>query len=181
MPDPFISVADLTDSLGRDMSSDPGATIAVDAACDTVRTLADHVFNEGTTTMRLDGTGTDALVLPERPVSSVSDVQVSGGGTMSWTLSDQEEGVLIAGDSSGTTLGATWPAGRQNVTVTYVHGYGTADVPRDVRAVALSVAQRLVIQGPPIQETVGDVSLRYSTSQLDLTAGEMAILAKYRR
>jgi hypothetical protein len=50
-----------------------------------------------------------------------------------------------------------WPSGRQNITVTYDHGYADADLPRDVRMVALSVASRIAVQGVALEESVGDV------------------------
>ena len=47
-----------------------------DAACDMVRTLAEQTFNDGTTTLTVDGTGTDAIVLPELPVNTVGTVNL---------------------------------------------------------------------------------------------------------
>jgi hypothetical protein len=73
-----------------------------------------------------------------------------------------------------------WPAGRQNVRVTYEYGYATVDFPRDVRAVALSIAARLMVQGVAKSETVGETSITYASASTDLTNGEKAILAKYR-
>jgi hypothetical protein len=64
MADPFIAPQDLVDYLGRGTITDPGMLIATDAACDTVRTIAERTFNQSTSTVTLDGTGTDALLLP---------------------------------------------------------------------------------------------------------------------
>jgi hypothetical protein len=79
MPDPFIAPQDLVDYLGRGTITDPGMIIATDAACDTVRTIAEQTFNQSTSTVTLDGTGTDALLLPELPVTSAGTVTVAGG------------------------------------------------------------------------------------------------------
>ena len=46
-------------------SADAGALIAIDAACDICRDVADQTFNLGTATVTLDGTGTDMLLLPQ--------------------------------------------------------------------------------------------------------------------
>ena len=73
-----------------------------------------------------------------------------------------------------------WPAGRQNVEVTYKHGYTPAELPRSVRMVALHIASRLVIQGVAQYETIGDVQMRYGVNATDLTDGERRILRKYR-
>jgi hypothetical protein len=178
MPDPFISAQDLVDYLGRGSVSDPGMIIATDAACDICRTIAQQQFNAGTTTLALDGTGTDALRLPELPVNNAGTVTVAGAAIEDFMLNGH--GVLLRG-TAGSNPRPLWPKGRQNVTVTYDHGFTTIDMPRDVRMVALSIAARLVVQGPAIQEQIGAVTVRYGTNATDLTNGEKAILRKYRR
>lgn len=189
MPDPFVTVDDLSDWIGRELAADTAAIIAVDAACDMVRTLADQTFNRGTTTVTLDGTGTDCLLLPELPVNTAGTVVLAGG-----TLTANTDYVLAGGGrlirmggTAYTTFSSyvsVWPAGRQNVRVTYDHGYEVAgtvnDVPRDVRIVALSLAQRMVLQGPAMTESVAGQSIGYATPSTNLTAGEMMILQKYR-
>lgn len=189
MPDPFIAPSDLKDYLGRDVTSDPGALIVTDAACDMVRTMTGQEINRGTSTVTLDGAGTDALVLPQHPVSSAGTVVVSGGTVTDYVLADNGTLIRKVADSASLQDWWTdyrapmivWPRGRQNVVVTYVHGYEDADIPRDVRMVALAYASRLMIQGPAIQEGLGQASIRYSTASTDFTNGEKAILRKYRR
>lgn len=178
MPEPFISREDLTDYLGRDVAADDGALIAVDAACDICRTLAEQTFTEAIGgTVVLDGTGTDALLLPERPVTNAGTVTIEGTAVTDYALKDN--GVLLRGTAGGYPR-PVWPYGRQNVTVTYDHGYADDDLPRDVRVVALSIASRLIVQGVALQETLGDASVRYAVAASDLTNGERRILAKYR-
>jgi hypothetical protein len=178
MPDPFVTVQDLSDITGRDLSLDNGAVIAIDAACDVCRTLAEQDFNAGTATVSLDGQGTDALLLPQRPVGTVSSVLVNGVAEPNFMLT--AEGMLLRG-TPGSWCGRVWPRGRQNVTVTYAFGYADGEVPRDVRLVALEIAQRMVIQGVATSETVGDVTINYGMAASDLTANELRILGKYRR
>jgi hypothetical protein len=74
-----------------------------------------------------------------------------------------------------------WPEGRQNITVTYQHGYADADLPRSVRMVALAIASRLVVQGVAVEESNGPVSVKYANAATDLTAGELRILQRYRQ
>lgn len=176
--DPFISVQDLTDYLGRDLSADAGAVVAVDAACDICRTIAEQTFNEATTTFTLDGTGTDSILLPELPVNAAGTVTVNGGTVTDFTLN--ANGILFRG-TAGIYPRPVWPLGRQNVTITADHGYATADLPRDVRMVALAIASRIAVQGVASEESVGDVRVKYSVASTDLTVGEKAILRKYRR
>jgi hypothetical protein len=194
---PFISRQDLTDYLGRDVTTDDGALAAIDAACDMVRTMTEQDFNEVSGTAVFDGTGTDSLLLRQRPAGSITGVTIGGtvnagsimGGTTisSWML--RHDGVLLrtAGAAvadpsySGETYPLRWPKGRQNIAVEYVSGYGTADLPRDIRMVALQIAARLVVQGVSVYETVGDVSMRYAGPATDFTNGELRILRKYKR
>lgn len=177
MADPFITVQDLSDLLGRNLAGDPGAYIAVRAACDVCRSEADRVFTRGTTTESYDGSGTDALLLGDLPVLSAGTVTVSGGTVTDYMLTTN--GVLLRG-TAGIDPRPVWPLGRQNVTVTYEHGYDTLNVPEDVRLVAINIAQRVVVQGPATEEQVGDVRIKYATAAADLTSGERLILHKYR-
>jgi hypothetical protein len=188
VPDPFVSRQDLVDYLGVGGTADPGMLIAVDAACDICRTIAEQSFNEATSTITLDGTGTDALPLPELPVNTAGTVVVSGGTVTDYVLKDN--GVLIRKLADPTVIdwdtdisptAVRWPAGRQNVAVTYDHGYADADLPRDVRMVALSLASRLIVQGVAVSERVGDNQITYAGAATDLTNGELRILRKYRR
>ena len=186
MPDPFITEQDVVDLIGRGTATDPGMIIAVDAACDIVRDLTEQQINRGTTTVALDGTGTDALLLPQLPVNSAGTVTVNGIVITDYTLADN--GVLFRG-----TVGQSdpywpaevppervWPKGRQNVSVTYDHGYANADIPRSVRGLALSIARRMVIQGPALQEQSGDQMSRYAVADTDLTSTEKLIVRKHR-
>jgi hypothetical protein len=178
MPDPFISPQDVVNYLGRGTITDPGMIIATDAACDICRTIGEQTFNAATSTVTLDGTGTDAILLPELPVNAAGTVTVNGTAVTDYTLNGN--GILFRG-SVGVSQCGTWPAGRQNISVTFDHGYAEVDLPRDVRMVALAIASRLVLQGPVKQESVGPVSLSYAVNSTDLTNGEMLILGKYRQ
>jgi hypothetical protein len=182
--DPFISTTDLTDWIGRDVTQDNGAVMAVDAACEMVRRFADQTFNANTSTATLDGTGTDCLLLPELPVSAAGTV-IENGGTLildtDYVLAN--DGKLIRTGSGSYSIVASavaWTAGRQNIQVTYDHGWAAADVPRDVRYVALALAQRMIIQGPAMTESVGGQSIGFAGPAADLTTGEKMIIEKYR-
>lgn len=184
----FLTVQDLSDYVGRDLSSDDSAAFAVSSACETVRTLTEQDFAPAVGgTAVLDGTGTDTVLLPQAPVTGAGTVVVNGGTLdpaldYAWTA----DGRLIRTDGTATLSiyagcgpSAYWPAGRRNVVVTYDHGYaGTA--PDDIRMVALSIANRFITQGGAIQEQVGQVSRRYAVASTDLTNGERAIIRKYR-
>lgn len=186
----FITTTELGDYLGRTLTADAGAALAVTMASDVCRTLTAQDFVPVTTdTVKLDGTGTDTLLLPQVPVTAAGTVVVNGG-TLSGTLDyvATSDGLLVRTDGTATLSSwsqsgygpcAYWPQGRQNVSVTYTHG-GTA-APDDVKMVALMIASRLVVQGVDAQRQVGQANVRYAVSSSDLTNGEKAILAKYRR
>ncbi len=177
MPDPFISAQDLTDYLGRDVTDDDGAIIALDAACDMCRTFAEQDFNQDTSTYTGDGTGTDAFLLPKLPVTAAGTVLIDGEAVTDYTLNGN--GILFRG-TAGADPRPVWPAGRQNVTVTYEHGYASNELPRDVRMVALSIASRLIVQGVAVEEQVGQARVKYAGAATDLTSSERMILRKYR-
>lgn len=182
----FITVADLSDMLGRDVSTDDGAAIAVSAASDICRKVSEQQFTRGTATETYDGTGTASLLLRQHPVNSAGTVLVNGGTVTDWVL-DDNKGMLVRKIASSddwtnwpwSTSTVRWPEGRQNIEVTYDFGYDA--VPSDVKMVALSIAQRLVIQGPAVYETAGPDSVRYAGPAMDLTITEQVVLDKYRQ
>lgn len=176
MPDPFITEQDLTDYIGQDVTADAGATIAVASACEICRNIAEQAFNLDRTTVVLDGTDTDMLLLPDRPVQTA--VAVTVGGSAIDDFISTEDGRLIRGTVGGDQT-LTWPRGRQNISITYDHGYET--IPTDVKMVALQVAARIVIQGVAKREQQGDLQVEYATPTLDLTSNEDRILRRYRR
>jgi hypothetical protein len=183
MASPFISPQDLVDHIGRGTATDPGFLIATDAACDIVRDIAEQTFNAVVAdTITMDGTGTDALLLPERPVTAAGTVTVHGTAVTDYVLNGN--GILFRRGtitSSWCWPGLTWPYGRQNITVTYNHGYADANIPRSVRVVALAIAGRIAVQGAALKESMGDVSMEYAAASTDLLPGELMILRKYKQ
>lgn len=181
----FITQQDLSDYLGRDVSADDGASFAVESANQVVRTLTEQDFLPVTSSVALDGSGSDVVLLPQRPVSNVGTVTVNGTAETDFTFT--ADGRLIRTSEDDPTYSswsrssqpcAYWPQGRQNVAVTYEHG---GSVPADVRMVALMFAYRLITQGGAKSEQLGGVAKTYAVASTEMTAGETAILRKYRR
>jgi hypothetical protein len=176
--DPFITTSDIVSYIGRGGTADAAMVMAADSACAIVRDYTGQEFNRGTSSIALDGTDTDALLLPQLPVNSVSSVTVAGAAVTNYVLADH--GVLFRG-TAGAYGGATWPGGRQNIRLTVDHGYDIAEIPRSVRRIALEVAARTVVQGPLMEEYVGTVRAKYAAASTELTPTERLILDTYRR
>lgn len=172
--DPFITVADLGARLKRDLTADASAAECVAAACDICRTVSEQDFSlVEDDVLTLDGTGTDVLLLPQLPVTEVSSVEVDDEAVTDFTVTDS--GLLVHTES-------VWTKGRQNVVVTYSHGYATnEDVPSDVRIVALAVAARLMKSDDILWEGNEVAGTRLGVLPTDLSQGELRILHKHRR
>lgn len=189
MTTPFITAAELTDKVGESAATARG-TAVIAAACDMVRLFTEQtLYPAGTATVKLDGTGTDALLLPERPVANAGTV-IESGGTL--TLDDDyelgDDGILyrkpgLIDNGWGTeTLRTYWWPGRLNIDVTFEYGYST--VPADLKEVALSMAARLFGRSDTAlaYESLGQYSYRYANGAAgDFTKTEAAIMRKYRQ
>jgi hypothetical protein len=197
MGTPFVTIAELTDKLGQSAATSRG-TAVVTAACDMVRTFTEQELYPVVTggTVVLDGTGTDTVLLPERPVSAAGTV-LEGNGTLTlnsdYKLGDNGQLYRVPSvtDSGWGTeqLRTYWWPGRQNITVTYDHGYST--VPADLKEVALGMAARLFVDEPvssnisESEESLGQYSTRtrYSTNGagVDFSNTEKIVLNKYKQ
>lgn len=183
MPSPFISRTDLSAFLDENVGGNDFALACIDAACDACRAVTEQTFNlVEDDSVVLDGMGTDALLLPERPVVEVGEVSQYNSSAATWlevdaaTYALNDQGCLVL-----LSAGAKWSKGRQNFSVTYTHGYAPEDFPRDVRMVALSLAARTFQQGVAEYESIGQYSVRYAAAGSTLTVGEKLILRKYRQ
>lgn len=141
MTTPFISRADLSDYMAQDLSASDVAGIAIDSACETVRTYIDRQLNYvEDDEITLDGTGTDTLNLPEWPVI----------GTPMVLENDVEFTDFVVRESRLVRTSGIWMPGVATIAVTYSHGYATSEgdvadpgpqrVPSDLRDVALILA-----------------------------------------
>jgi hypothetical protein len=184
--EPFISRDDLAAYLYREagsLDSDELAIIAIDGACDAIRDFTGQEINrveDDTVTFSSDGYRRE-LLLPERP-AEVDEVRLRETVDdelevfLDWVL--LEGGILRLSSEADFTA---WPEGNGNIEVDYAHGWAAADLPRSIRLVALTFAARVYQQGIARQEATGSSSITYSVaSSLDLSAGEKALIARYR-
>lgn len=135
---PFADPTDIAALLRRQMTSDElaAATIALELASSAVRAYCrqeiDLIIDD---TALIVGTWDRRLRLPERPVLTVTAVAVDGD-----TLSSDD--YTVVRDRLIRPDGCHWGGPDVIVTVTYSHGWATP--PGEVRAVAMSVALRLI-------------------------------------
>ena len=103
------------------------------------------------------------------------------GGTITDYVAPTYDGMLFRGAATSDFGGfrQVWPRGRQNIQITYDHGFPSDELPRSIRMVALMIAARLVVQGVAQSETVGDVTMNYGQAASDMTKGEQAIMYGY--
>jgi hypothetical protein len=187
VPAPFVSRTDLSQYRDEDLTTSDKALICVDAACDTVRTITGQTFNlVEDEEIVLDGTGTDALILPQRPVVEVTEVSENDEElVVDDDFKLNGNGILLRMPTASDDYGwirNTWRCGRGNVAITYSHGYEAEDLPRDIRIVALLIASRLYTQSSEVTfESLGAYSVRYGRMAMDLTPTEKAILYRGNR
>jgi hypothetical protein len=166
---PFITTADLKSFLGYEVESDK-ATAAVEASCDLIRNSTGQTFEAGEATVLMDGTGTDAVLLPQVPVKAVSAVKLQGEVVTDFMISGS--GLLLR------TSPGVWTEGRQAVEVTYSYGYES--VPPELKMLALTISARVYVQGIVTVAQVGMTNTTFATDALTLTAGEKDIISRHR-
>jgi len=195
---PFIGTNDLSDLLGEDVTTSDLAVIAVDSACEAVRTFLDNPVNlVEDEVVHLDGTGTYHLVLPRPPVREVSAVtELATALTEEAELVVDVDFVLERGGLL-RRIDQVWLRAYGNVEVTYTHGWDIEEtptwerVPSDIRSVALSLAQRKYQAGSSAtagltSETLGaysytvDPTAAAAAAVITLTPDDMAALIAYR-
>jgi hypothetical protein len=193
---PFISEDDLEAAMGVPPAATLITQIALDAACQAVRTYLGQDINLVENDVEIhSGSGRRKLRLRERPVRSISSVLVGTTQTVATAYS-------LVGDTITLLDSAWWESGDDNVSVTYTHGYDLSEapdpddtirVPADIRLVALSIARRvytsvgtdLASAGGVISETMGDYSYTLASDAVVKTAGaltetEKSALSPYR-
>jgi predicted lactoylglutathione lyase len=194
LPDPFIDRDDLGAKLNQDLSASDAALIAIDSACDVCRTLSEQDFNQAIEDeIVLDGSGTEILLLPQYPVGAITSVSEDKGDPLvedADFVVNAATGALVRTPSSqgyisnnfSTKPWVVWNLGRQNIAITYDHGWDYPDIPRDVRMVALAIAERFFLQTAGVtSESLGSRSVSYKSEATDVTANELRILLKYKR
>lgn len=187
----LATVADLATALGRTFTPDQElqAQALLDQASSVIRGFLRQDITRATTTDTFTMRRADPLrdrcaglvTLPQRPVESVTRVEVDGTQTHDWWLEGDE--LRVRGWTWGHPPAAHMPP---QVAVTYTHGYDP--VPADLAVIAMQAANRVLVNPSAIRsETVGGISTTYlipGTGEalgVLLSKTEQRALARYRR
>ena len=142
------------------------AAQALTAACQIVLDFVGDIRLWVGDEVLVDGTGTDSIVLPFRPVWRVNSVLVDDSELTAdddWRLGQVKGGVLYR-------MGCSWPWGRARVTVNLDHGYVfpaeeedpdaalAEPVPASLKEVAMSIAARVLAATRLVNVGVGTTS-----------------------
>lgn len=145
------------------------ATLASDIVRDELNQLVDYVANDQIT---LYGDGGDLIVLPERPVVSVSAVLLNGQAVGQFSvINGALQRIVYAGSQYAGSSSMRWPYGVP-VAITYTHGYQT--VPGTIKSVALELAAAAYT----VNDTVDDAT--FIRSSMRLSAEQCTRLDPYR-
>lgn len=178
----FIDVFDLSGYLGID-TTELGwlGEFSVRAASEAVEGILDSPIGlVEDAEITLDGTGTDALVLPGLHVVEVSAVSVAGV-----ELDPEADFALGSAGILYRTFPCVWTRGRRNIVVTLTSGYaeiGDVDgdqVPMDIREAALDYAKGVFQAGSaPPPGISGETSPLYSYTVSSASAAAAAATSR---
>ncbi len=177
----FIEIEDLNAVLRLDLDDDDAlAVLVLDAASEIVRAYTNQELDlSENDEVMLDGSGTTVVLLPQLPVVTVDSVyEDDTDGSSSALLTVDTDYKVGSNGILFRLAGATWKRGRENITITYDHGYST--IPSDVRFIAVNVAARLYDHAGVTAETTGSYVATFESASAGLTEGEKAVLDAYR-
>lgn len=175
----FVDVTDLAGYLGRDVS-DLGwlGEFSVRAAEEAVKGVIDQdVILVTDDEVRMDGTGTSALLLDQLPVVDITSITENDV-----ELTEDTDFYLAAAGIVRRTWPTFWRVGLGNIVVTYSHGWsqiGDPDgnqVPLDIREAALDYAKGVFEAGasPPPGLTGETLPTGYAYTQSSDAAASAA-------
>lgn len=113
----------------------------------------------------LDGTGRDAILLPQLPALAVTAVTVTDQWCDNVDVLETTDWVLDSAGMLWRKGWLHWPYGHANIDVVYDHGYAT--VPEDIQAAVVALAYATVTaggaSGPVEQEQLLNYSVTYAS------------------
>lgn len=170
---PFATAADFAIRYGVALT-DPETTRAnalLDLASDVIRDEAKQKINQvEDDNYTRPGTSDERILLPERPVVSVSSVTLDDLAIDDWYLAGNElvrKGgtiVLSAGNVlAEPQLSRGFGLESQTLAITYTHGYPDEEVPGWLKSLALEIVIRVWVNPSSlIQQNIGNTGTTYA-------------------
>lgn len=158
--DPLATAADLSTATGLPVD-DPELLLALKRASGRFRLAAGHsVSYVAAEEIYLSGDGTAELLLPGAPVDTIKVEIVSGLLPVELIIGS---GYQVKRQSGRLHKAGGWPAGLDNIRVTYSHGYKT--LPEGVEDAVLEHATTLALSYAHVQqESTGNNSLSFGAA-----------------
>lgn len=158
-------------------SKDAELQPVLDTALKYIETYCDRIFDEDEYEEIMDGTGTNALVLANRPVTDITSIYVYDEEILE-REDNQSEGYYYKNLASGIIFNTfPWARCRGCITVSYTAGYDDETMPADLKFAACEVASffyNTKAKAGILSESLGSYSYRLATG-LDAMGGELAI------
>lgn len=162
----FASVTELElfarDTIPAGQVDEVEAQQALDLASDIIRGYTRNTISQVTETAQFEGSSSDCIVLPQRPVTAVTAVSVTDRNGVTSVVAPAGW-TWTRGGNLRRVDGSSWGGPDSTVTVTYTHGF--AAVPGDVKAIALALARRMTVNPDGyVREAIGSYNVGYATT-----------------
>ena len=132
----LTNLANVRSYLGIDVTN-TGSDAELTRLIGTVSALIRNLVNRDITTEayvdKLNGTGSDSIMVPNYPITSISSIVISGV-TIAVANYTYDKGQIIL------LNGLTFPKGRLNIVVSYSAGYAT--IPYDIEQVCIEIVAK---------------------------------------
>lgn len=133
------------------------------------------------TTVELDGTGTDVLLLPRWPVTAMASVTVIDDLDEDPVEVVEDVDFRWSRDGRLRRLCRCWPCVERAVTVTYTAGYPDEEIPAGIQSITLRLArQGWENPGGKESERLGDWNAKWARAEMLPTTAEKAKIGLYR-
>lgn len=151
MPAPYLATPEQLATLTKLPAASPTLLLALERASNRFRGEVGHPVHQVVgDTIWLDGDGTDTLLLPAAPFTTIT-VEVDGAVVTDFKPA-RRSGILRR--PSG------WPDGLENIEIVYTHGYET--IPGDIVDAVLEQAQTQLFAMPAISsQGIGPGNVSY--------------------
>lgn len=166
----FATADEFADLLGLVLADDEKtrASKLLARASDRIRrTVKQQISLVEDDDLTLPGTTEQRIMLPERPVVSVTSVTLDGSPLSDWYVAGNEivrRGLTYADRIlDSLSYGAGFGCEQQELTIVYTHGYAANAIPELCGEIAMEMVKRAWVNpGSVIQTTRGNVETTYA-------------------